>query len=366
MTLLFLSAAFLLGVISATHMQASVAALALFAVASVLMLALILTFRRSPFPALLLLALLLGMLRMETFDRDGVSALAVYYSRLPVAVTGVVSGDPEAAGTATSFRLRVNEIRRGHLSEPVTDRRSVVLVTLRETSELVQSRTEPYFRYGDRLLLEGPLKAPPDLEDFNYPAFLARQGIGEVMSFPEATLLGEGEGSAFYRWLYGLRRRIAVSLTQVVPEPQASVGQALLLGIRDDLPEEMVDDFRATGASHLLAISGLHMGGPAGGEHGRKRLGIRTPSQFLPAPPLRPHVALRPNLRDVAFGDPCRDHGDRVPGRAPPGTASKRATRTRIRRRRDGGGQPERALERVLPAQLRGGDGDRACGDATR
>ena len=80
------------------------------------------------------------------------------------------------------------------------------------------------------------------------------------MSFPEPSLVGEGDGIAFYRWLYRVRQHLADSLTRVVPEPQASLGQALLLGLRQDLPEDLVDDFRSTGTSHVLAISGLHIG----------------------------------------------------------------------------------------------------------
>ena len=56
-----------------------------------------------------------------------------------------------------------------------------------------------------------------------------------------------------------MRREIARSLEAVVPEPESSMGQALLLGLRDGLPEDLVEEFRVTGTSHLLAISGLHM-----------------------------------------------------------------------------------------------------------
>ena len=108
-------------------------------------------------------------------------------------------------------------------------------------------------------MLEGVLEAPPETEEFDYPAYLARQGIGSVMSFPTATLLEEGSGLGFRSGLHGVRRNMAESLTRVVPEPQASVGQALLLGIREDLPRELVEEFRVTGTSHLLAISGLHV-----------------------------------------------------------------------------------------------------------
>ena len=49
------------------------------------------------------------------------------------------------------------------------------------------------------------------------------------------------------------------SLT-VVPEPQAALGQATLLGLRRNIPQDLNEAFRRTGTAHLLAISGLHVG----------------------------------------------------------------------------------------------------------
>jgi competence protein ComEC len=127
-------------------------------------------------------------------------------------------------------------------------------------TQLIELRDAPCVRYGDRLRLNGPLTLPPDLDEFDSPAYLARQGIGSVMSFPDVTLLNEGEGGQFTRWLFGIRRRMAASLAKSVPEPQSSFGQTLLLSIRDNVPDDIVDYFRRTGTSHLLAISGLHVG----------------------------------------------------------------------------------------------------------
>ena len=95
---------------------------------------------------------------------------------------------------------------------------------------------------------------------FDFPAYLEAQGIGTVMRFPDARLTGEGGGRRFYRWLYSLRRDMARATSAVMSEPQASFGQAILLGIRDGLPDSLTEDFRAAGTSHLLAISGLHVG----------------------------------------------------------------------------------------------------------
>jgi competence protein ComEC len=253
MTLLLLAVAFLGGIVLGARSDVPSHALGLFALALVLLSALLLVSRRSPLPTLLLAVLVLGMLRVE-LSGDAASALDAYHRENTVLLQGVVASDPEASGPATRFRLEVDLIERGSEWSIVS---GVSLVTLRESGDLAPGRN---VRYGDRLLLEGPLRAPPALEGFDYPAYLARQGIGSVMSFPTATLLNKGEGISLYRWLYSVRRRMAESIAEAVPEPQASLGQALVLGLRQDLPEDLVEKFRATGTSHLLAISGLHVG----------------------------------------------------------------------------------------------------------
>ena len=257
MRLLTLAAAFVAGIWLADRLAISVPGLSLLALAGLLGTALLFSLRRSLLPALLVVAIVAGALRVEALGPRGEGPLLAYHGRAPLQIEGVVVGDPTPRGVAATLRLSAKRINTG---DGWVDTTGEVLVTLRESVELVRSREPPYFRYGDRLQLTGPLASPQPLEGFDYPTYLARQGVSSVMAFPEADLVAEGEGSAFYIWLYGARRSLARSLEQAVPEPQASVGQALLLGIRDGLPDRMVEDFRDTGTSHVLAISGLHVG----------------------------------------------------------------------------------------------------------
>ena len=257
MKLLLFAVAFIAGVLLAERYDLPSPALGLFVFASLLLAALLVGARHSPLPALFAIVLLLGALRVEAFESGDPPALTAYHGAGPMQARGTVIDAPERAGTATRLRLRVDGLRP---HDEWIDLSGDALVTLRESSGLVALRNRPYFRYGDRLLLEGVLETPPPLEDFDYAAYLARQGVHSVMYFPSAALLEEGRGSPFYRWLHGLRLSLANSLDMSVPEPQASMGQALLLGLRDGLPDELVEDFRKTGTSHVLAISGLHVG----------------------------------------------------------------------------------------------------------
>ena len=175
----------------------------------------------------------------------------------PAEVVGIVVDDPTPAGSLARVLLEVESVESGGVR---TDASGRVLVTFRVPTSLVDARDAPYIRYGDRLRLAGRLLPPPELDGFDYPGYLASQGIGTTMWLPEVELIDEGNGSPAMRLLYALRRTLAESLARVVAEPQAALGQALLLGMRDGLPDELVEEFRETGTSHLLAISGMHVG----------------------------------------------------------------------------------------------------------
>ena len=130
-------------------------------------------------------------------------------------------------------------------------------------ASLVSRRGGIPFRYGDRLLLEGELQVPLPFGEFDYPTYLANQGISGILWSRKAELLSQGGGpspSVWMGWIFDLRRLLAENIEDALTIPQSALAQALLLGLRGQMPPGVVEDFRATGTSHLLAISGLHVG----------------------------------------------------------------------------------------------------------
>ena len=258
MTLLILSCGWVAGTYLAVTHDPPIVPLLLFLFASVILAPLLATWRLPvPVPPLLPLVVVLAMIRVALPGGGGDLELDGYHNLGPVQVDGIVDDDPEANGATSRLRLRVHRVAVddvwAHESEDI-------LVTLTAPQEMAQDRAPPFFRYGDRLLLIGQLEPPPKIEEFDYPGYLARQGIGSIMGFPTVTLVDEDGGSALRRWLYDVRRSLANSLEKTLPEPHAAFGQALLLGLRDGLDADVLDAFRRTGTSHVLAISGLHIG----------------------------------------------------------------------------------------------------------
>ena len=256
MKLLALTAAWVAGLLLGLEMNVNVLALVLLSFAALTLAFLFKSKGVSLWLPFLMLVALMGLVRVE-LSQDAVP-LASSGGSGSVKIRGQVAGDPQLSGSGVKFKFSVDSVNWGEGWEKARDK---VLVNARPPRDLVLTREEPYFRFGDRLELSGKLSAPPALGDFDYGSYLENQGIHSIMSFPqEILLIQEGGGNPALGRVYDLRRWLAKGLDRALPEPLASLAQALLLGLRGRLPADVTEDFRSTGTSHLLAISGLHVG----------------------------------------------------------------------------------------------------------
>ena len=210
--------------------------------------------RLSLWPAVLVGLLLLALFRVEATEDSGPPL--VTQDRQPVTVQGRVVTDPEATRRQTKFVLAVEAIDRGGGFAPVESRVQVYA----DPPESLLSRRDPYFRYGDNLLVQGVLERPKPFGGFDYPSYLENQGISGILRSQEVSLVSEGSPGNWRGRLFDFRRKLSANIDKALPEPQSAVGRAMLLGYRGQIPPDLAEDFRKTGASHLLAISGLHVG----------------------------------------------------------------------------------------------------------
>lgn len=121
------------------------------------------------------------------------------------------------------------------------------------------------FQYGDILLVKGmpqPVPPPGNPGEFDYKKFLAyrkiyhqqfvrQQDVKYVASNPPSSIV-----------YYAIRARIWADTTLarfVDGEREQAIASALVLGVTDGLDNELLNAYAATGAMHVLAVSGLHI-----------------------------------------------------------------------------------------------------------
>lgn len=141
----------------------------------------------------------------------------------------------------------------------VSNGRQSVTLAAENNAGKVQLKTEPWpvVAPGDVITVKGTLMEPPVFSDFDYRGYLAARGIHSVLQRPQIIDVAAGQG--WRRQLFLLRRKISFRLSMMVPEPEASFLNGILLGDRSGMPEEMADAFRRTGTTHVLALSGYNI-----------------------------------------------------------------------------------------------------------
>ncbi len=130
---------------------------------------------------------------------------------------------------------------------------------------------------GDRVRLTGSAEIPEVFDGFDYPAYLARQGIFATMAVDDdgLTVLPSAGGSIL-RFGDRLRQTILARFGRWLPPDENGMARSLLFGDRAALPEPIESAFSRTGLMHLLAVSGLHLGIFLGGAWWvLRRVGLR-------------------------------------------------------------------------------------------
>lgn len=119
--------------------------------------------------------------------------------------------------------------------------------------------------YGDEILLLSSPKLPSSVDNphqFDYRRHLRGKGIlyTDYVTPAEYRLLGNNSRGLMSA-ITSLRQRLVevIRLSTLTPSQQG-IAEALFLGWDDDLDEQTSSQFRQAGITHLLCVSGLHVG----------------------------------------------------------------------------------------------------------
>jgi len=248
LTLVYISLAWILGIAlgSRVHLPAALLAVSLLPLP---ILAIRRANRRAVITATVCLLALIGAalyypLHLPPADASDIS---FYHGQDKVTLKGLISSPPETNGKNAQFRFSAAEIKTGETWQKVSGTALVYVPAYAE------------YHYGDLLILNGKLEVPPVFDDFDYRDYLAHQGISTIVYYPHLEVVAHGQGSKILGRIYDLRHRLGQTIAQTMPEPQASLAQGIVLGLRSNIPEDLNQNFARTGTTHVLAVSGLNL-----------------------------------------------------------------------------------------------------------
>ncbi len=119
--------------------------------------------------------------------------------------------------------------------------------------------------YGQSLVFQSfinPIEPPKNPHQFDYKQFLGYNKIyHQAYLSTDSWQVLENSSNGWLTWINQIRtERITQIKTFVKGEAEQGVAMALLLGFKDELSQDLAAAYSETGAIHVLAVSGLHVG----------------------------------------------------------------------------------------------------------
>lgn len=239
--------------------------------------------------AVFLLAAGLGMWRYDFAERENATKGLEPYVNQAVTLEGLISDEPDVREANTHLVFQVLPLssplfQRGRIEEGVVSTTPPVPSPPERTFSragleslpadwqagrggkiLLFAPHEPKYAYGDRMRVEGRLEHPKNFVDevsgreVDYKAYLAKDGIYYSMLRPKITLLSHGEGNIVIEKLFTFKHAFIKHINQLIPQPHSALLGGLVVGAKQSLGKELLDDFRTVGVIHIVVLSGYNI-----------------------------------------------------------------------------------------------------------
>lgn len=210
--------------------------------------------------ALIPLLFTLGGLRYSAaLSHNNPSQLAYYNDRGTFTLTGVVSAPPDRREDAVYLEISVREMVDPQEGDPLK-----AVKTLHGNAR-VRLPAAAAWEYGDVLRFSAKPLTPDGDGSFSYKEYLERQRIRTVIYFPQRVeLVEKGKIDPILLALEKLRLNAQKTIFRQIPQPESGLLSGILLGLDKDLPQNLKQAYQQTGTAHIIAISGFNMAVLAG------------------------------------------------------------------------------------------------------
>ena len=187
-------------------------------------------------------------------------------------LTGTIARTPEVRSRYTVITVDADSISLGdpERTPAYSGGMAYVVERMASVSGRLQIRLNSGIEaggYGDRILVTGRLRSPQPARNpggFDARTYYASRGVYALMSVRDAAGYRVTLRNRSISWqtavIDPLRRSIDQSIDRTMRGDSAALLRGILLGERQQLPEDLIDTFRTIGLAHILAVSGLHVG----------------------------------------------------------------------------------------------------------
>lgn len=202
--------------------------------------------------AVALTAFSAGIARMNEAVLVGDPALSERLGQ-KITIDGIVSDEPD---------VRENGVRLSIQAELLTVASSTLQI---RAGVLVIAPPHTNALYGDRIRATGTLRLPQSFDtgggrEFNYPEYLAKDGIGYDLAFASVeSVPAKNQGNFLKSSAIWVKQKFLEGLGDSLPEPQSGLAGGITVGAKRGLGRELNDAFKKVSLVHIVVLSGYNI-----------------------------------------------------------------------------------------------------------
>jgi len=185
-----------------------------------------------------------GMFRVENEVREINQNSLISLHEKEVSLVGIIS----------------KEIRRGYDKTQIT----VDIIDNDKFIGKVLIYTNKYslYEYRDKIKIQGIIRIPQKLDNFDYQGYLAKSGVVATIAYPEMEVIEKKSFSNIFQKItysiYKQKDKWAENIRERLPYGLSPSMEAMILG-NDSMSKEFKEKLSISGLSHAIAISGSHI-----------------------------------------------------------------------------------------------------------
>lgn len=175
-----------------------------------------------------------------------------------VVLKGIISDEPDARETSTLIHVGVQTLV-GSTSTSLGTGTTLPV----SGGVLVILPAHALVRYGDEVQISGKLELPQPFDtglgrQFEYPKYLAAQGIGYEMAFARIDTQGNS-GNPIKAAAFNVKDTYLRGTRAVLPEPEAGLAGGITVGDKRSIGPELTAAFQRDSLIHMIVLSGYNI-----------------------------------------------------------------------------------------------------------
>jgi competence protein ComEC len=174
-----------------------------------------------------------------------------------VAYEAIVRSAPESKARSWKIQVEIIKVKTDAWAE--ASGKVLIYISKRSIDQI------PWL-YGDRLLIKGSpqeLNPPANPNEFDFKRFLTFRNTyhQQFLQADQVKFIQSAQRKGFIYYSHRVRAWAANVIRENVPgEQEQAIAMALVLGVTEGIDTDLQNAYAASGAMHVLAVSGLHVG----------------------------------------------------------------------------------------------------------